>query len=179
MDIFVEQLVAEQRKTRYFAIIFPLTLLAVLIVIAAFIFAFQLFAIVLVAVGYGWWWAVKQPFLEYEYCVTNGDIDIDRIRARSKRLRLVSVRGEKVESLAPVTDKTDLSRFDRVVRAISHLPNRPQWYFTYHSKKNGHTAVVFEPNARVLNALIDGLSYQLQRDVRRSYEIPAVEEAEV
>lgn len=178
MDVFVEQLIAEQRKGRYFAIIFSITLLAVLLVAATFLFAFELFAIVLVAVGYGWWWAVKQPFLEYEYSVTNGDIDIDRIRARSKRLRLVSVRGEKIESLAPVTPETDLSRFDRVVRAVSYLPNKAQWCFTYHSKKNGRTAVVFEPNARVLNALIDGLSYQLQREVRRNYQVPAEEEAE-
>lgn len=172
MDTFVEQLIMEQKKGKYFALVFLITLAAVVLALASALFFLPL----IVLVGWGWWWLVRMPLTEYEYCVTNGDIDIDRIRGRRKRLRLVSVRGEKIESLAPCKANENLSRFDRVVRCTSALPDKSLWCFTYHSKKNGHTAVVFEPNARVLNALIDGLPYLMQREVRQQYDIPAVSE---
>ena len=111
---------------------------------------------------------------EYEYCVTNGDIDIDRIRGTRRRLRLVSVRGDTIESLARDTADCDLTRFNRVVKCVTGEA-ADLWYFTYHSKKNGHTVVVFQPNERVLSALIDGLSPLLRREVLKNYEIPTEE----
>ena len=41
------------------------------------------------------------------------------------------------------------------------------WCFTYHSKKNGNTLVIFEPEDRVINALKGGLSKLLQLDINR------------
>lgn len=175
MDSFVEQLIKEKRNGRYFAAVFGLTVAALLLMAAAFFlspFLGMFAAIVILGIGYGWYWCVTMLITEYEYCVTNGDIDIDRIRGKRRRLRLVSVRGDKIESLAPYTADCDLSRFDRVVRCTTGTDAADLWHFTYHSKKNGHTAVVFQPNARVLNALVEGLSPLLRREVLKNYEIP-------
>lgn len=172
MDVFVEQLVKERQGKREFLAIFGLTLAALLILAATILFMTSLAPLVLVAVAYGWWWCVKMMATEYEYSVTNGDIDIDRIRGRSKRLRLVSVRGDKIESLAPCKERAPLGKFDRVVRCTTRQSDKALWRFTYHSKKNGHTVVVFEPDDRVLHALVEGLPYLLQREVRQKYDIP-------
>ena len=172
MDFFVEQLIKEKRGIRYFLLVFGLSVAALLLITAAVLWLpLMLLAFAVVGIGYGWHWATTMLITEYEYCVTNGDIDVDRIRGRSRRLRLVSVRGDKIESLAPYTAQTDLSRFDRVVRCLSG-EETTRWYFTYHSKKNGHTAVVFEPDARVLHALVGGLSPLLRREVINTYELP-------
>lgn len=172
MDVFVEQLIKEQRGGRYFLCVFGLTVAALMLITLAVMFVPGVSLLVAMAACCGWFWATRMLITEYEYCVTNGDIDVDRIRGRSKRLRLVSVRGEKIESLAPCKASDDFARFDRVVHCHSHEKDAVLWCFTYHSKKNGHTVVIFEPDDRVLNALVEGLPYLLQREVRGQYEIP-------
>ncbi len=176
MDSFVEQLIKERRGGRYFLAMFGLTLAALLLLTLAVMFAGylgMLIAFVVVGIGYGWHWCTSMLVTEYEYCVTNGDIDIDRIRGKRRRLRLVSVRGDKIESLAPYTGEA-LTGYNRVVRCTAGDTNN-LWLFSYHSKKNGHTAVVFQPNARVLTSLVGGLSPMLRREVMQKYELPANE----
>ncbi len=174
MDFFVEQLIREKRGGRYFFSMFGLTVAALILLTLGVFFGGILLPFAVVGVGYGWYWCTSMLITEYEYCVTNGDIDIDRIRGKRRRLRLVSVRGDKIESLARYTAECDLSRFDRVVKCTTGEA-ADLWYFTYHSKKNGHTVVVFQPNERVLTALIDGLSPLLRREVLKNYEIPEEE----
>lgn len=174
MDVFVEQLIKERRGIREHVMLFGVTLAAVLLVGIAILVLTPLAPMVLLAVGFGWWWCIKMLLTEYEYSVTNGDIDIDRIRGRSKRLRLVSVRGEKIETFSSYTEGEPLDRYDRVVRCTTREADARLWVFTYRSKRNGHTAVVFEPDDRVLNAFIEGLPYLLQREVRQKYDIPQI-----
>ena len=170
MDFFVEQLIKEQRGGRYFLSVLGLTFAALVIITFAVMFLPGISILVAMGVAWGWFWATRMLITEYEYCVTNGDIDIDRIRGRSKRLRLVSVRGEKIESLAPCKVTDDFTRYNRVVHCHSYQANAALWCFTYHSKKNGHTAVIFEPDERVLPALVEGLPYLLQRELRQKYD---------
>lgn len=170
MDFFVEQLIKEQRGGRYFLSVLGLTVAALLLITFAVMFLPGVSILVAMGVAWGWIWATRMLITEYEYCVTNGDIDIDRIRGRSKRLRLVSVRGEKIESLAPCKAGDDFSRYNRVVHCHSGQKDAPLWCFTYHSKKNGHTVVIFEPDERVLPALVEGLPYLLQRELRQQYD---------
>ena len=103
--------------------------------------------------------------MEFEYSITNGDVDIDRIVARRKRNRLVSVRGQKIESAG----KYDAARmqnrpFDRTVMAASSLAEEGLYYFTYHSKKSGSTIVIFQPDERVKDAFYKSLPKLVQLD---------------
>ncbi len=174
MDSFVEQLIKERRGGRYFFAMFGLTLAALALLTVTVLFVPYLFiAFAVVGIGYGWHWCTSMLITEYEYCVTNGDIDIDRIRGKRRRLRLVSVRGDKIESLAPYKGEA-LTSYNRVVRCTAG-DSADAWLFTYHSKKNGHTAVLFQPNARVLTSLVGGLSPMLRREVMQNYELPAGE----
>lgn len=172
MDVFVEQLVTRRRGAREFLCVFGLTLAGLLLVAASMMFVLSFAPVVLVLVCYGWWWCFKMLGCEYEYSVTNGDIDIDCIRGRSRRRRIVSVRGEKIESLAPCRADESFSRFDRIVPCSSGSKDAKLWCFTYHSKKNGHTVVIFEPNDRVWNALVEGLPYLVQREAQKAHPLP-------
>ena len=170
MDVFVEQLIRRKGGVPYFLAVFGLTLAALAIIAVSFLFLGGMIgALLIVGAGYGWWWLFRNLTVEYEYSVTNGDIDIDLIRGKSRRQRIVSVRGEKIESMARYAGE-DLTRYDRVVKAISGDEGEELWIFTYQSKKNGRTAVVFQPEERVLTALIEGLPYLLQRDVKKQLE---------
>ncbi len=172
MDVFVEQIVAKKKGAKEIAII--LLILLALAVVAALCFLFfgllYMFApLLLVGAGYGAWWLITNQNIEFEYCVTNGDIDIDQITARRKRKRIVSVRGSKIEAAGKyVPAQWENRKIDCFVMAAPSLNEDGLYYFTYHSKKRGFTVVVFQPDERVKTALYKGLPRLIQLDWDRN-----------
>lgn len=184
MDTFVEQIVAKRKGGKEWAIIGGSLLVCILILVflvpLLFAFAGFLAAIVIVGLGYLEWWLITNQSVEYEYSVTNGDIDIDQIIARRKRRRVVSVVGNKLEVLEPYNAAAYAARpFDRKVVAAPSEREEGLWCFTYRSKKSGHTLVVFQPERRVLEALVTGLSALVQRETKKKLrELPQAQNEE-
>lgn len=172
MDTFFEQIVKKKKTAaEWGGIVATLLLAAVLIAVLLVMNIPLLSPLLIIGVGYGAWWLVTGLNIEYEYCVTNGDIDIDMILAKRKRKRIVSVSGRKVESLLPydaalVNEKA----YQRVVVAARSKKESGLWCFTYHSKKNGHTLVLFCPEQRVLKALFDGLQGPVKTQTRAAMQ---------
>ena len=173
MDTFVEQIVAKRKSGKEYAVIFG-SLIAALLILAALwlflLFYIGIFFVLILTAGIGWllWYLITMQNVEFEYSVTNGDIDIDQITAQRTRKRIVSVSGEKIETFAPYNAAEYTNRhFDRTVMAATSPDAQGVWCFTYHSKKNGNTLVIFEPEDRVINALKGGLSKLLQLDINR------------
>lgn len=167
MDTFFEQIVKKKKGFAEWAIIISIIVAALVLVALVWIFNI-LAAIATLGIVYGAWWLATTQNVEFEYCVTNGDIDVDKIIARRKRERLVSVAGRKVRALAPFDPEKPLGKFQRTVVAAPSLNEQGLWYFTYYSKKNGDTLVIFMPDDRVLGALYDGLPKLVQMDTARA-----------
>ena len=168
MDTFVEQIVGKRKEGKEWAIIIGVSAAFIIVSVLLLMFIPIISFLLIAGAAYGTWWLITSQNIEYEYSVTNGDIDIDQIVARRKRKRIVSVSGAKIESLAPYDAASFGSRpFDRKVLAAPSLREEGLWCFTYHSKKNGNTIVVFQPEQRVLDALIAGLPRLVQIDVNR------------
>ena len=169
MDTFVEQLVIKKKNSTQIAAM-ALTVVAALMLIAFAVFLFLLgfgfiALIAIAAILYGTYYLLSSQNIEFEYCVTNGDIDIDRIVAQRKRERIVSVAGRKIESAGKYVAAQWTNRnMDRVVIAAPSADDPDLYYFTYHSKKRGHTLVVFQPDERVCKALYEGLPKLVQMD---------------
>lgn len=171
MDSFCEQILKKKKSALEWAIIIGTVLLALALAFLAFLFSSLIpgmFIIVLAGIAYGAWWLITTQNVEFEYCVTNGDIDIDQITARRKRKRLVSVSGRKIQSLQPYDPAAPLGQYQRRVMVAPSLNEDGLWCFTYHSKKNGNTFVVFQPDMRVLCALYEGLPKLVQMDTDRA-----------
>lgn len=171
MDNFCEQILKKKKGALEWAIIVGTLLLALALAFLAFLFSGLIpgmFIIVLAGIAYGAWWLITTQNVEFEYCVTNGDIDVDQITARRKRKRLVSVAGRKIQSLQPYDPAAPLGQYQRRVMAAESLNEDGLWCFTYHSKKNGNTFVVFHPDMRVLKALYGGLPKLVQMDTARA-----------
>ncbi|MDD4546686.1 MAG: DUF6106 family protein [Oscillospiraceae bacterium] len=172
MDTFVEQIVVKRKGAKDFAIIIGTVIISVLLLLFIFPYVFpflgMLSALLFIGIGYGIWWLLTSLNIEYEYSITNGDIDIDQIIAKRKRKRIVSVSGAKIESLEPYTIEEYSSRkFERRVIAAPSENVPDLWCFTYRSKKNGHTLVVFQPEQRVLDSLKAGLSILVLRETNK------------
>lgn len=167
MDSFFEQIVKKKKSAKEWAVIVSVLLAAVVLV--AFVWLFNILPVITtVGIIYGAWWLITGQNVEFEYCVTNGDIDVDKIIARRKRTRLVSVAGRKIRALAPYDPAKPLGKFQRTVVVAPSLNEEGLWYFTYHSKKNGDTLVIFMPDDRVLGAFYDGLPKLIQMDTARA-----------
>lgn len=156
LDSFSEQIVKQSMDAKRILVVLGAVVLAVALCAAAAVWFVWLFFPVAALCGFGVYWVASSQSWEVEYAVTNGDIDIDRIIARRERKTIVRVRGEKIESLMPLSRVPRSQKFDRIVMA-ARSPKTATWCFTYHSKK-GSTLVLFEPNADVLDALCRGLS---------------------
>ncbi len=167
MDAFIEQIVNKKKNAGDWAVIVGVVLAGIVLVLAFWLFMPPMVLFAVAGAAFGGWWLISGRNKEFEYCVTNGDIDIDLIVAKRQRQRLVSVAGRKVESLLPYTPGTSTVGFQRVVMAAPSLQVPGLWCFTYNSKKNGRTFVVFQPQQRVLQALYGGLPKLVQMDTRR------------
>lgn len=176
MDTFFEQIVKKKKSPAEWAIMVGTLAVAIVLLFAMLnipiLMAMPILpTLIMVGIGYGGWWLITGQNMEFEYCVTNGDIDIDLITAKRKRKRIVSVVGRKVESLLPYdAAKVNEKAYQRVVIAAPSKKESGLWYFTYHSKKNGHTLVVFQPEQRVLRAFFDGLQSLVKIETRRAMQ---------
>ncbi len=168
MDSFVEQLVKKKKSPAQIAAMVVTVVVALLLVAGCVLFMaiLGIFAVLAIAaIAYGAWYLLTAQNIEYEYCVTNGDIDIDRIVAQRKRKRIVSVAGRKIESAGRYLPEKWAGRsVDRTVIAAPSAEEEGLYYFSYHSKKRGHTLVVFQPNDRVKDAVYESLPKLIQLD---------------
>lgn len=167
MDTFNEQIVKKKMTaSEYLIIAATVLVLLVLLVVMLFI---PILMLLFAAAAFGAYYIITGQSKEFEYSVTNGDIDIDTIIGRRKRKRIVSVTGRKVERLLPFeAERFRAADYQRMVMAAPSLKEPELWYFTYHSKKNGHTAVVFQPDNRVLSALYSGLQTTVRLETDRA-----------
>ena len=159
MDEFTEQLIKKKKGAREWGIMGAALLGGIVLLYLFLIFPplASMLPLAIVGVAVGFWFVISQQNIEYEYCITNGDIDVDEIIAQRKRRRIVSVRGAKLQAIMPYTaDCLAGKKVDRFVMAAPSLAEPGNWVFTYTSKKSGFTAVVFQPNAKVLRMIYAG-----------------------
>lgn len=88
--------------------------------------------------------------LEYEYLYVNGDLDIDKIMAKSKRKRIFSTNVGELELLAP-TGSSEL-RLIQVKKTYNYSTMVPgnKTYELIVNQKGQKIKVIFEPNETIL-----------------------------
>ena len=181
MDRFSEQLVTKQ-STGKDMFLRGLYLAAALLLVAAFVFflgAFGLWILVIAlsaAVVWGLVWLIQGTFIEYEYIVTNDDLDIDKIIGKRKRKRLITVSLRSVKEIAEYTgDKA----VNADVSVIAHDETGVgMFYIVSESDKYGDLAVIFNPDKRTLYNMIGGFAPAVRAKYNELYEQVAPSDAE-
>ena len=161
MDRFSEQLISKCSTGKDI-------LLRILIVLGAFLLSaavllflgslgMTLIAICLIA-GVVWAavWLFQGTFVEYEYIVTNDDLDIDKIIGRRKRRRLITLSLNKAKEL---TEYSSEGEINADITVMAHDESGDGIYcFICETKKYGNVAVLFNPDKRTLYNMIGGFS---------------------
>lgn len=162
----MEQIIYRKKTASQVALAVLLMALASVFIVFLFLLLRSFALVLMLPFGYLMWWLLSEMNIEYEYCITNGDIDIDRIVARRKRKRVVSVSLKKLDSVGRYDpNKWKGRQVDRTVFAASSERAEDLYCFSYRSKKNGYTLVVFEPNERVREAFFKALPRLLQSEM--------------
>ncbi|NLN46217.1 MAG: hypothetical protein GX153_06590 [Clostridiaceae bacterium] len=168
-DIFMERIVHRKKDASYYIKMVSLILTAVLVMITLvwLLLAIPtisfLVPITLAATLYGVWWAITSMDVEFEYIVTNGEIDIDTIVHRRKRKRLFSGRSKDFE----IMGRLDSDEFREAAARLpqerkagrikvvdcSAVPGADSSWFFIANYKSARLMVVFDPDSRMLASL--------------------------
>jgi len=156
MDIFIEKIVARKRTSIDLLINVGLVIVAIVVMFfVPTIPAISSYGIFIAAgLFYGVYYLSSSKNVEYEYAITNGDLDIDTIIARRKRKRIFSGNGKEFEILAKKNSSyftPQIANITNKVIAVSSLDS-PNVYFIVANYKGARTLVFFEPDQRMLTA---------------------------
>lgn len=175
MDIFIEQLVIKQKdnsdRLKEMGIIF----LSVFIFVFAFMASrmFRSFSVLLLAVAvgalFGGFYLLKKINIEFEYIFTNGELDIDKIIARSSRKNLVNVNVKSFEKFGIYSlkkrEQFKNEQFKKIFAGDS-LKNNDLYYATFNMKnQRGRCLLIFTPDEKVLSQIKKYLPRNFNYDI--------------
>lgn len=158
MDVFKEYIVKRElsqneRISKIFIII-----AAVALASCCVIFTFGttlslfgiLFAFICFYLGYQ---LIAKYFIEYEYIITNADLDIDKIVNQSKRKRLCTIDLHKVTACGKCGDDFEVDTDDTLVLASANNPELENYYLRFTHKQFGNAVLVFTPSVEFIELI--------------------------
>ncbi|MBE7027479.1 MAG: hypothetical protein E7407_00410 [Ruminococcaceae bacterium] len=154
MDIFLEYLMVKKPTAAETAIKIGITTLAIFLSIIVFLLfasvnflrTFSFFAVL--CIGYAAYILVSRMSIEYEYIFTNGDLDIDIIRGRKVRKRLVTIKCRNIRNMEKVNMISEKN--DKVINAV-YNPALGEIYKIEATVKDGREAtVLFQPTENLI-----------------------------
>lgn len=156
MDLFIEKIVMKKKDAKDYMMLGLIALAAMVVILAIpLIPVVKNFWLVLAAGAvYGAYVLIRSRNIEFEYAVTNGDLDIDKIIAQRKRKRIFSANCKEFDIVAKVgSDKYthDIRNVKNRLEAVSSMDS-PNIYFVSLRYKGEPWVVFFEPDQRMLSA---------------------------
>ncbi len=164
MDSYSEQLVTKQRGTgdivKLAAISIGSLILAsafMYLAIATSFFTLVIPAVIILFVGV---WLMGNQNIEYEYIITNGEMDIDKIIGKRKRKRMITLDLKSAQDFAPYPPEEDKSA-DATVHASNGLEQDAYYLLVNHSGY-GVVKLIFNPNEKMREAITQELPNALR-----------------
>ncbi|MFA6309444.1 MAG: hypothetical protein WC677_06860 [Clostridia bacterium] len=157
MDVFIEKIVKKQKGMKeYISMAGIILLIPVVSVLLSMIDFFRsILFVVIIFMIYGAWILVSNLNTEFEYIVTNDEIDIDKIINQKRRKRIISVSCKLFDIVAKVNSENysdDVKSIQKKFITCSSMDS-PDLYFATLNYKNERAVIYFEPDERMLKAL--------------------------
>lgn len=166
MDMFLEKIIKKRKSVIDILII---TLIVILTIMASFfltIFIPQFSLFLIVGIGYLAYILISKRNIEYEYAVTNGDLDIDMIINQKKRKRVFNANCKEFEVVAKVNSShyTNEIKTCKNIKDYSSGNGNAEVWFISMRKDGQHTVILFEPLAQ----MIDNFAIFIPRKIFRN-----------
>ena len=161
MDTFLEYMIKQRRSKKtilkcillaYLTMIVTLFLTMVILMFPMFLSIWPLMIFFLLIACYK---LISRFDVEYEYTLTNGELDVDKIVHKKKRYRVVSVHSKTFTHFGKVSDKEyknlDFSSFLKVINANANSPMMEDYYAVFYD--NGQkTLLIFNPTGKMIES---------------------------
>ena len=179
MDNFAEQLVKKEptgadkiKKMMYlFSGIAVTLILAVLgvVFLGKGIITFMLL-VAAAASGYCTFYLFRSTKVEYEYTFTNGDLDIDKIIAQTKRKEMLTIQVSKFTNFGKYDDNTPEETADMtVIMATDNIASH-EFYADFPHEEYGSARLVFCPNEKMLSNIKKSLHPSIRNKVSQELQ---------
>lgn len=164
MDTYSEQLVTRTPtggdKAKKILISISAILIATLLMWLSIVFAaYTLILLVFGVLGLGVY-LVSNMDVEYEYIITNDEMDIDKIIGRRKRKRLITIDLRSAEDFAPYPAADDI-KVDATVHATTGYEKDAHYLLAQHGAY-GKVMLIFNPNEKTREAIMQEVPNQLR-----------------
>ena len=103
-------------------------------------------------------------YVEYEYIVTNNDLDIDKISGKRKRKRLITVKLNTVRQWGEYTGQEG-SDAGTTVEA-SDATGDDEWYILADHAKMGKIKVIFTPTKKTITNINHGVPHSVRKKLK-------------
>ena len=138
-----------------------LMVIAALVICAGTIFLVRftgpLILVLTIVAIYGAYYLFTSQNVEYEYIVTNDELDIDKVIAKRKRSRLISVEIGKFTAFGKEEEAEPISDQATTVLCIGADAELGTYYADLETEEYGQTRILFTPNESVLTCVQEAL----------------------
>ena len=162
MDSFKELLVTRKPNNTVFFKRTVIFIAALLIAVVLFIILNVMSLVLIALLFWGAYLLIKNFDVEYEYICTNGDLDIDKITAKSRRKRLISVDLKNVLDFGSLNDK-NINKDYSIIDATSGESEDESYFLQFKDTKYGMCNVLITPDEDMLEVI----KTYLPRTIRR------------
>ncbi|MCX7923673.1 MAG: hypothetical protein N3B21_16935 [Clostridia bacterium] len=153
MDVFIEKIIKRKKRLEDYIYIFTISIVG-LILITYFLPIRFLNLPLAMGITYGAYLLIRKKNIEFEYAVTSGELDIDKIIAKRKRTRIFSASCKEFDIIARLKSDKYTQEFKEIKNRITAVssPNSPDIYFAALNYKGQKTVLFFEPSIKMLEA---------------------------
>ncbi|MFR3812038.1 MAG: DUF6106 family protein [Ruminococcus callidus] len=171
MDNFAEYMVKKRPDSRDNAKRAGIIALAVVLCVASVFLVFvthiPFILLITCAIIYGAYFLITGTSVEYEYAVTNGEMDVDKIIARRKRVHLITVSTAKFDAYGEMTDAVPDDP-DRTIVLCSDNTGEGEFYADLETEEYGATRIIFTP-MKPQDTIAGALPRQLRFQKRQAW----------
>ncbi|MGN0650800.1 MAG: hypothetical protein ACI4KM_10215 [Oscillospiraceae bacterium] len=172
MDNIAEQLVAKQPtngdRAKLALISIGGIFLASVVMFFAIITGFMVLVLVAVGLIAGTVYYISGAYVEYEYIITNDEMDIDKIIGKRKRKRMITIDLSGAEAFAPYPSEQDI-KADATVFASSG-GEKDAYYLVASHSSYGKVKVIFNPNERIRESIMQELPNTLKIKLKHNLQ---------
>ena len=161
MDSFVEYMVKQKKKgiaivksILIFIAALIVSLLIAAIILVFFPVALSALPLAVAALFYGAYRVVASYDVEFEYILTNGELDVDKITHRKKRKRMITIHSKSFIAFGKMGDagdeRLDKKEFARIIDASANSSVHQDYYAMFF--KNGQKIkLIFNPTQKMID----------------------------
>lgn len=180
MDHYNEQLVKKTTDGRDIVLRALICSVTLVIIVLSFVGALMFGFLPIIIIGFGACYLayllLTGTSVEYEYIVTNNDLDIDKISGKRKRKRLITVKLNTVTEWGEYKEGKGSGASATVI--ASDGTGMSLWYIVAKHEKYGDVMVIFNPTETTAVNINHGVPYAVKIKELKVKEAEETEEAE-